>query len=152
MPQDPPRLNSYFIETHDNGTFNFRSKDGGGKPAVVLIVDDRYGEWCDLLAWFLDNPTRWWLRHGDETPILGAARLAQANEEAQSVSLHGNPESWIMARMRGVCVIDWRVDLRPLFADIPRITCENRELRDHLRKALRRDEPRLDFKGPRRGP
>lgn len=138
----PPRLHKYFIEVHDD-TFRFLSKDGGGAPAVVLIVDDRFGEWCELVAWRLMNPSRWWLRYGDQTPILGAARLALAADMGHSVMLHRNPESWILTGMRGVCVLDWRVDFKPLFEGVPKIVCESQDLRDHLRKVWRRDEPRF---------
>lgn len=143
MPHSPPRFNAYFIEPQHDGTFRFRSEDGGGKPHVCLNVDDRYGVWCEIVAWRVDNPSRWFLRYGDQTPILGAAKLAWANAEQREVALHGTPEGWIMAGMKGVCVIDWRVDLRELFVDVARVICESEELRRHLYKVLHQRDTRI---------
>ena len=51
--------------------------DGGfthsrnGSLALTLAVEDRHGDMVDVVAWGRD-PCRWWLRRGDQTPILGA--------------------------------------------------------------------------------
>lgn len=151
MPPEIPTFGAYHILTQDDGTFRLCSKDSGGMVAAVLAVCDRYGEQGDLVAWAIDNPTRWWLRYGDLTPVLGSRHLAWANDERSDATLHGSPEGWMLAGMKGACVIDWGVDLRALFEDIPRIYCDTNELREHLGKALRRHAPRLLTKGGRRG-
>ena len=60
------------IETKDDGTYVV---DPHGKLAALVPVRDRYGELVDLVAWFPDNPSAWWLRYGDECPVLGSRAL-----------------------------------------------------------------------------
>ncbi len=57
--------------TRADGTFAPDPTGQDGQPMVVLGVKDRYGELVDLVAWHPDAPERWYLRIGDETPILG---------------------------------------------------------------------------------
>ena len=45
---------------------------GGDDKSSSLFVRDRHGLPVDLVAWLIDEPGEWWMREGDETPILGA--------------------------------------------------------------------------------
>lgn len=105
----------------------------------------------DLVAWFPDDPTRWWLRHGDETPILGARALAIATWYGEPIQLYGTPELWLHAHSRaydmdtarGICILQPGVDLKPLLDGVSRVDCENAEVEDMLRRAMRAWEPKL---------
>ena len=123
-----------------DGTFTF-NKDG--EPAVVIGVEDRDGVLCDLVAWLPEDPGRWWLRHADEMPILGARELAVAAYFGDPIALYATPEQWLIAGRRGACVLMWDAPLRDLFEGVASICCNSLELRGRLRKALRQSEPRL---------
>ena len=145
----PVRLGVERIVTTTSGTF---APDDHGKLAAVLGVDDRYGELVDLVAWFPDRPSPWWLRHGDDCPILGAAALAQAAWHGEAVKLYSTPEAWLSAQSREgsgwmVCILDWGVDLAPLFDGVSRVNCDSPELQNRLWRAFRKREPRITAPG-----
>lgn len=144
------------IETVISGTARIRPKADGtfrygpeGEPATTLGVEDRYGNFMDVVAWGRD-PCRWWLRRG-ETPILGARALAIAAWHGEPVKLNGTPEGWLQAHLRAgdtdtayrICILRPGVDLRPLLDGVSRVDCENAELEDKLRRAMRAWEPKL---------
>ena len=134
--------------TRADGTF---APDPTGQdcyPMVILGVKDRHGELVDLVAWYLDAPENWYLRIGDETPVLGAHALALAAYYRRSVTLYPTPEAWLYARLRdrdhaAVCVLDWDVDLRPLFEGVSGVECAHPHLEDRLYDSLRRFEPKI---------
>ena len=136
------------IEPLPTGTY--RTADVG-QWAVVLEVHDCFDDLVDLVAWFPDDPTRWWLRHGDETPILGVRALAIATWYGEPIQLYGTPELWLHAHSRaydmdtarGICILQPGVDLKPLLDGVSRVDCENAELKDILRRAMRAWEPKL---------
>ncbi len=135
--------------------------DPAGAPAVLVPVHDRYGELADLIAWSPDKPSAWWLRYGDECPILGAADLAQTAWYQEPVFLYSTPERWLRARgsrlyhegdhldhqggnhHQAICILHWGVELGPLFEGVSRIECDSPELRDRFRKAIRSWEPKI---------
>ena len=125
---------------------NYRpSRDG--QWAVILEVRDRHDEPADLAAWLPKDPSRWWLRHGDETPILGARALAFAADCHEPVALLPTPEAWLFSHSKPnsravVCVLDWGADIGPLFEGVTTVSCDSPELRDRFRKALRAWEPK----------
>ncbi len=134
--------------TRADGTFAPDPKDQAGQPVVVLGVKDQDGELVDIVAWHPDAPERWFLRLGDETPILGAHALAVAAYYRRSVTLYPSPEKWLFARVRdrdhaAVCVLDWSVDLRPLFEGVSGVTCTAPGLEPALYHSLRNFEPRI---------
>ena len=53
--------------------------------SLALAVEDRHGDMADVVAWGRD-PYRWWLRRGDQTPILGA--LSAQRRERLAEHLH----------------------------------------------------------------
>ncbi len=146
---------------------NYRPSDDG-QWAVVLEVRDRHNELADLVAWSPDDPGHWWLRHGDETPLLGARALAFAADGVGPVTLLPTPEAWLFAHRERpkldagesgaevslssgavVCIMDWGVDLTPLFDGVLRVDCDSPELQKQLQRSLRAREPRIT--APRQG-
>ena len=124
--------------------------DPSGALAVLMPVHDRYGDLVDLVAWFPDKPSAWWLRYGDECPVLGARALAVGAWHGLSVRLYSTPQSWLRAQCRGgvdgafhgVCVLRWGLDLKPLFEGVSRVDCDSAELERRLRRSWRAWEPR----------
>ena len=71
-PRERVVLGAARIMTSADGTYR---PDAAGEWAAILAVHDRFGELVDLVSWLPENPCRWWLRIGDETPVLGAQAL-----------------------------------------------------------------------------
>lgn len=147
---DLPRFGRARIETLPDGLY--RPSDEGGW-AVVLGACDQFGEIVDAVAWHPEDPGHWWLRHGNETAVLGAPALAFAADEAKPIRLLSTPDGWLMEHMRYLsegnhsdypiaCVIDWGAALEPLFHGIPRVDCDGPELHKRLLRSFREWEPR----------
>lgn len=134
------------VRTFEDGHFE---PAPDGKLAAILRVNDDVGELCDLCAWYLSDPGKWWLRHGDETAFLGSAAVAQAAFYQEPLQLASTPEAWIEARCKGACIINWGLDFRYIFDGIPRIICDCPALRVRLHAALHREDPKLVTKGVR---
>lgn len=139
-PPDFLFINAARIVTHGDGTY---TPAGNGQIAAVMGVHDGGDELCDLVAWFLDNPTRWWLRHSDDCPVLGAGNIELAVLCHEPITLHPTPEAWALAAGRGVCVLDWGAPLLELFEGVPAIECGSPALRHRLQQAFRRWAPRI---------
>lgn len=133
------RLTALRIETKSDGTY---TADPQGRLAVLVPARDRWGEITDIVAFIQDESEQWWCRYGDETPILGAWALAHAAWERQPLILWETPLQWLLHRRSGSVVLDWGVDLRPIFEDIPAVNCQSAALRYRLQRNF------LDF-GPR---
>ncbi len=134
--------------TRADGTFAPDLTGQDGQPMVILGVKDQDGELVDIVAWYPTFPAKWYLRIGDETPILGAHALALAAYYRRSITLYPTPETWLYAWLRdrdqdAVCVLDWDVDLRPLFEGVRGVTCTAPGLEPDLYRALREHEPRI---------
>ena len=95
----------------DGRTFNL----GGDDKSSSLFLRDRRGLPVDLVAWREDAPGEWWMREGDETPILGAGQLAGAEWVGFPLSIYPTPAAWAASGGDGVCVIDWDMNLLHLF-------------------------------------
>lgn len=135
------------IRPNADGTYHYDAK---GQPATLLVVEDRYGAFTDILAWSQD-PCRWWLRRGGQTPVLGARALAMAAWHGEKVKFYATPEGWLQAHSRAddmdtahrICILQPGADLRPLLDGVSRVECENAGLEEMLRRALRAWEPKL---------
>ena len=132
---------------------NYRPSDDG-KWAVILEVRDRHNELADLVAWLPEDVSRWWLRHGDETPLLGARSLVFAADCHEPVTLLPTPEAWLFSHSKPnshaiVCVLDWGVDLGPLFEGVSQVECDGSELQKRLQRSIRAWEPQI--RAPRQG-
>ena len=138
------RLAAIRIATKDDGTYTV---DPHGRLGVLVPVRDRWGEIVDTVAFLQDEPEQWWLRFGDETPILGAWELAHAAYQHQALILWENPLQWLLKHRSGAVVLDWGVDLRVLLENIPSITCQSHALQDRLRRNFLEFGPRLTVRG-----
>ncbi len=137
------RLTALRIETKSDGTY---TADPQGRLAVLVPARDRWGEIADIVAFIQDEPEQWWCRCGDETPILGAWALAHAAWERQPLVLWETPLQWLLHRRSGCVVLDWGVDLRPVFEDVPAINCQSPALRGRLQENFLAFGPRLNVR------
>ena len=133
------RLTAVRIASKNDGTY---SVDPHGRLAALIPVRDRWGEIVDAVAFLPGAPGRWWLHHRD-TVILGAEALAEAAWEHQPLELWETPEQWLLHRRRGAVVLDWAVDWRSVFEDVPEIICQSQALIDRLQGNFLRFGPRL---------
>ena len=121
--------------------------DPSGAPAVLVPVRDRLGDWVDIVAYHIDQPCEWRVRFNDCSPVLGGEALAMAAYHHDPVALFSTPERWLLSQWRTspppVCVLDWGVDLGPLFDGVSHVECDSPALRDRFRKALRSWEPKM---------
>ncbi len=130
----------------DDGTWH---ADPGGAPAVLVPVHDRHGDWVDILAYHLDDPCEWRLRFRDACPVLGAHDLAAGADRGEPVVLVSTPQRWLLGYRSGpsvpspVCILDWGVELGPLFEGVSTVACDSPELHDRLQQALRAWEPEI---------
>ena len=133
------RLTSVRIIAKDDGTY---SVDPQGRLAALVPVRDRWGNLIDVVAFFPGAPGRWWLRYRGSV-ILGAEALAEAAWEHQPLELWETPEQWLLHRRRGAVMLDWGVDWRPVFENVPEIRCQSKALIDRLQGNFLRFGPRL---------
>ena len=137
---DLPTWGAARIKPSSDGTYK---PDPAGEPAIILAVTDSLDRWCDILAWFCDDPSKWWCLRDNETPVVGAGNLGVAAFYGGPIVLHSTPEQWLLAGGRGACVIRWDMPLTEIFEGVSRVDCDNPELRQCLLRALRRWEPRV---------
>ncbi len=136
------------IAPQANGSFVY---DRSGSLALTLAVEDRHGDMVDVVAWGRD-PLKWWLRRGDQTPILGSPALAEAAWHHEPALLWGTPEAWVQSHRPGgeadrsycVTVLRWDVDLRPLFDGVPSVQCQTPSLARLLENALHQFDPEIE--------
>ncbi len=127
------------IDPLDDGTFRWSK---AGRWALTLGIDDRDGRLIDFVAYFLDTPGTWWLRHR-ESPILGAETISRAEFYQQPVRLFETPHGWLEARGAGVCVLSWGVDLLPIFQQVSPIVCQSARLKSRLKASFNKYQPRI---------
>jgi len=112
--QPSPIFGMASIETH--GTFykavgyGHTGGGGGAPPSRAVIVPCGTWDWpewqlFDLVAFKLENPTRWWRRLG-VADILGNA----ASFTVEPKTLHPTPLDWLRAGGTGLVVLDWSRD------------------------------------------
>ena len=121
---------------------------GGEDRALSLFVRDRNGAPADLVAWQENKPGEWWLREGDEVPILGAGQLAGAKIMPIPIPIYATPADWAKAAGDGVCILDWGINLRHLFdgvdLDITHLLPGQRKaLAERLRDNFKSSEPKI---------
>ena len=120
----------------------------GKAAATIMLVRDRHGYPADLVAWLEGEPGHWWLREGDETPIVGARQLAGAEMTAAPLPIHPTPATWLESGGDGVCVLDWDMNLAGLFdgltLDVGHLRADvARALAGRLRTNFRTHEPKI---------
>lgn len=121
------------IRPRDDGRFTL---DPDGTEAHVVPVRDRAGALADMVAWLPDDPFHWWTKCG-ESAVLGAREIAGAALAGMPVPLQPTPAHWLAAGGRGVVVLDWSVNLLPIFQDVGRIALAHLE-REEAIEARRR--------------
>ena len=133
------------IEPHEDGTFGWSKT---GRWALTVGVYDRDERLVDFVAYFLDDPSTWFLRRANQTPVLGTRDLAFAADNQQPVNLYSTPNLWLFGHRRRswrsiVCIVDWGADIAPLLDGVSRVECDTPELQKRLRHALRKWEPKI---------
>ena len=126
------------IVTSADGTY---TPESDGDYAAIVPVHDVNHELVDLLAWHVGSPGRWWRRFA-AWPVLGARDLAKARYYHDPVVLHSTPDAWVLAGGEGVCLLDWHLDLRPLFQGVSAVRCDSQTLAARFQTAMRRWEPK----------
>ncbi len=147
-PRRCPSFEMTSIDPRSDGTFRPNER---GQWALTLSVDDCDGQLRDFVAYFLNNPGRWWLRR-DQSLILGVEEISRTEFFQRPLSLFETPHAWLPGRGRGAVVLDWGCDLRGIFEAVPRIHCQSAELRDRLRRSFWKSLPTITApsKGVRR--
>lgn len=116
------------IETYRSGLFEIRDE---GPPAVLLpcgIHDGLNWQLADLVAFYLDQPDRWWRRRGD-AGVLGDL----LHYSVKPRRLHLRPLDWLRDGGRGFSILDWAVDPVALLAGAGELVAD-RFLLKRLRK------------------
>ncbi len=121
------------VQTSPSG---FYEPNDDGENVVIVGEGLRAGPtWAtldDLIAFRPQDPGRWWRRRG-EVQVLGSSNIRP--EPVFPLILHDTPLSWLQARARGVCVIDWRVDPERFLYAGP-IEAESPTLKARLRRRI----------------
>ena len=120
------------IETHPLGIFDFAEH---GRRAFIqpVLSGGEFTDIVDLIAWFPDNPGRWWTRCYSGVP-LGDDQLFYAAYWEEPLTLRATPLDWLCAGGAGVCIVDWKMPA-PELRSVPELMCETVE---HGEAVLRR--------------
>ncbi len=86
---------------------------GGPAPSIYQAVKDPLLD--DLLAWRLEEPTRWHYRLGTPGAVLGVHNLELAHSEGWPTTFELTPLAWLLADCRGavlleLCEAHWRAE------------------------------------------
>jgi len=111
--------------------------DPTGKLAYILPVLDADGFYIDGVAWFPDQPRRWWLFDGMAT-FLGELTLERSKWRGTPLVLSETPADWACSKTETVCLLDWNVSLVSLLAGVSMIACNRRLQRRIETIAMRR--------------
>jgi hypothetical protein len=119
----------------------------GGKRAVVVpaiplrddLLDDDPG---DLIAWFPDNPSRWWCRYGT-VPFLNYEAVERAAFFHEPLSLWSSPTAWLQASGRGAVILEPNTHLSLWLGDIATIEFDKADLARQVRAKMTAEERRL---------
>ncbi len=85
----------------------------GPAPSIYQAVEHPMLD--DLIAWRLEEPTRWWCRLGTPGIALGADNLELAHSEGWAITFELSPFAWLLANCRGAVLLDlceahWRAE------------------------------------------
>ena len=85
----------------------------GPAPSIYEAVEDPRLD--DLLAWRLEEPTRWHYRLGTPGAVLGADNLGLAHSQGWPICFELTPLDWLLGNCRGavlleVCEAHWRAE------------------------------------------
>ena len=120
-----------------DGTFQWAVIEGGRKHAHAIEVEPEFGVHCDVVAWFWDQPDRWWTLRGSAV-LLGKFALQLAEQFGRSINLYPTPATWLKASAQGdlgaACILDWDVDPRSIFSPGFKVKCSPPILETKLRQ------------------
>lgn len=128
------------IKVLDERTFRPKKR---GQWAVTVGVNNRDSQLVDICAFFLHDPTQWWLRQGSQTPVLGADRIDYAAFHQQTLPLYQTPYDWLLGRGNGAVVLDWGCDPRDIFEGVPDIQCQSAVLDNRLKQSFTDFQPTI---------
>ena len=145
------------IEVINGQSFQFNED---GKEAIIVPACYDY-EYCgfeetsvDLIACFLDHPTRFFTLLSNE-PILNPAAIEKAEPclgTDEVLLIHETPLEWLQAGMKGVVILDWRANLPFHLGGVRRIYAANAILAKRIEKALTSPTwptPEIRFREPK---
>ncbi len=86
---------------------------GGPAPSIYQAVEHPLLD--DLIAWRLEEPTRWWYRLGTSGIALGADNLELAHSEGWPITFELTPLAWLLGNCRGAVLLElceghWRAE------------------------------------------
>ena len=120
------------IETHPLGIFNF-AEHGHRAFIQPVLIGGEFTDIGDLIAWYPDDPARWWTRRYTGLP-LGIDQLDCAEIESLPLAIRRTPLSWLQAGGDGIVVTDWAMSALAL-RSVPILIAEDAE---HGREIQRR--------------
>ena len=114
---------------------------GPVRPPEAPIIVPADPAPIDHIAWYPDDPARWWLRRGTAV-LLGEIEVVHAEVYGEPIQVHRTPLDWLKAGGEGVVIVaDWEAAfycLRGLS-----IVAEDVTHGDELRRRLRPRAPEL---------
>ena len=105
------------ILTDAGGNFQFAA-DG----AAAFIMAGQMGDdlAADLVAFYLDQPTRWWRRLG-VIDVLNYDAVLRASCTGELLTLWPTPLDWLQASMNGAVILDHQMPLAPLLDGVSEV-------------------------------
>ena len=76
----------------------------GPAPSIYEAVEHPMLD--DLIAWRLEDPTRWTYRLGAPGAALGADNLDLAHSEGWAITFELTPLAWLRGDCRGACLLE----------------------------------------------
>ena len=106
-----------------------------GRGAHLLAVTGLGGRMEDVVAWFPEDPERWFLRRGVGV-ILGLEEVERCQYMGDPLHLYETPASWAATGgTGGAAVIEWKSHLPFWLWDLE-IHCESERLARRLKRAI----------------
>ena len=135
------------IETRAQGIFDFAEV---GRRAFIQPVrtGGKNTHIADLVAWYPDDPSRWWTRLYTGTP-LGIDQLDRAELLGKPLAIRRTPLSWLQAGGNGVVITSWAMSASTL-RSCPTLDCENESNAAEVSECLRTPVRMPKIRYPRR--
>lgn len=142
---------SHPIAARDDGTFELADD---GRNAIIVPagahspIDGGWEDIFDLVAFYLDQPGRWWVRAGEA--LLGENHLRDRFEDRRPARLVETPLDYLKAAGDAVCVLDWdHADPREAFAGLAVVECATHDLGRRLKRRIADlSRPRFEIAAP----
>ena len=126
-----------FIETFDSD--QTYQPIASGKLASIIAVDR---EVSDLIAWFRENPGRWWFRR-NVMPILNPERIDRAVHFDEPLKIFSTPDAWLKNRGAGIVVLDWRSNIPLWLSGADRLIVDDSKIGRRIEAAYQREAPQI---------